>query len=60
MGGVFGYNGKMGNVIFFVEVNIIGDFYVVDEVFRVDWFVIVVGLDVIIKMIMSNVYLYGL
>ncbi|MEM7099708.1 MAG: nucleoside hydrolase [Pseudomonadota bacterium] len=54
MGGVLGSTGIPGNVTPVAEANIFGDPHAADEMMRADWPLVMVGLDVTMKTIMTN------
>jgi len=57
MGGAFGFGGIMGNVTPAAEANIHGDARAADRVFGAGWPLVIVGLDVTQRTIMSTDYL---
>jgi len=57
MGGAFGFGGVMGNVTPAAEANIHGDAHAADRVFGAGWPLVIVGLDVTQRTVMSVEYL---
>lgn len=57
MGGAFGIGGVMGNVTPAAEANMYGDARAADRVFGAAWPLVIVGLDVTQRVIMSTDYL---
>ncbi|AJZ63426.1 inosine-uridine preferring nucleoside hydrolase family protein [Paraburkholderia fungorum] len=60
MGGAFGTDGVLGNVTPAAEANLLGDPDAADIVFGAPWPVVIVGLDVTQRTIMSEGYLASL
>lgn len=60
MGGAFGVDGVSGNVTPAAEANMHGDARAADIVFGADWPVVIVGLDVTQRVVMSHAYLASL
>jgi inosine-uridine nucleoside N-ribohydrolase len=60
MGGAFGTDGVLGNVTPAAEANMLGDPEAADIVFGAAWPVVIVGLDVTQRTIMSRDYLASL
>jgi purine nucleosidase len=57
MGGAFGIGGVMGNVTPAAEANMHGDAQAADRVFGAGWPIVIVGLDVTQRTVMSTDYL---